>query len=302
MFFPNEPYLNETEENPLRFLEFAFSSDGVQHIHDMFEFTQITDEWGGLPVYDKTRDFIIYSYFDERIGKDTTEEYFFWDHYNFLVSEKVESLLKLIDKLVIKLIQNINVKTFLHIIIGRVQSMLNSSENVNSTYYKNIKNTILLRIIDSLQNKYSYFIEVQYIKNPSLTYLKWDESRNITANIKLLQNLLIEGKFIKIVNANLMSAMNGELNPKSKKVDWIFNANVKNRGVSKIPLLYLIRKLIEKKYIHEFSKNVMLYSALDNSFHIAPEKQNWAQSDVKITDNFVGKSAIDEIILKSNFN
>ncbi|MBK6700701.1 MAG: hypothetical protein IPG55_12560 [Saprospiraceae bacterium] len=132
--------------------------------------------------------------------------------------------------------------------------------------------------------------------------MKWDESRNITANIKLLQNLLIEGKFIKIVNANLMSAMNGELNPKSKKVDWIFNANVKNKGVSKIPLLYLIRKLIEKKYIHEFSKNVMLYSALDNSFHIAPEKQNWAQSDVKITDNFVGKSAIDEIILKSNFN
>ncbi|MBK6700702.1 MAG: hypothetical protein IPG55_12565 [Saprospiraceae bacterium] len=102
--------------------------------HMVFEFTQITDEWGGLPVYDKTRDFIIYSYFDERIGKDTTEEYFFWDHYNFLVSEKVESLLKLIDKLVIKLIQNINVKTFLHIIIGRVQSMLNSSENVHTTY------------------------------------------------------------------------------------------------------------------------------------------------------------------------
>ncbi|MCC7026421.1 MAG: hypothetical protein IT265_05670 [Saprospiraceae bacterium] len=302
MFFPNEPYLDETEENPLRFLEFAFSIDGVQHIHDMFEFTQITDEWGGLPVYDKTRDFIIYSYFDERIGKDTTEEYFFWDHYNFLVNEKVESLLKLIDKLVIKLIQNINVKTFLHIIIGRVQSMLNSNEEVDSIEYKNIKNTYLLHIIESLQNKYSYFIEAMIIKSPQNNFLKWDDTRHITDNIKLLQNLLIEGKFIKIVNTNLMAAMNGELNSKSKKVDWIFNANIKNKGVSKIPLLYLIRKLIEKKYINEFSKNVMLYSALDNSFYLAPEKQNWAQSEVKIKNNFVGRSEIDEIILKSKFN
>mgnify|MGYP003591759838 CR=1 FL=1 len=304
MFFPNEPYLNETEENPLRFLEFAFSSDGVQHIHDMFEFTQITDEWGGLPVYDKTRDFIIYSYFDERIGKDIIEEYFFWDHYNILVKEKVENLMKLIDKIVIDLVSESNIKTFFQLIIGRVKSILNSNQNVDSIEYNTIKSAIILDFIDSLHSKYFNFIEAMIIKSPQNNFLKWDDTRKITDNIKLLQNLLVDGKFIEIGNtkSNLITAMSGNINSKSMKILWIFKSDVRNKVVSKIPLLYLIRKLIEKKYINEFSKNVMLYSALDNSFHIAPEKQNWAQSDVKITDNFVGKSVIDKIILKSKFN
>ncbi|HRI35231.1 MAG TPA: hypothetical protein PLD02_15890, partial [Saprospiraceae bacterium] len=267
MLFLNEPHFDATEDNPLRFLEFAFSYSGVHYIHEKFEFTQITDEWGGLPVYDKTRDFNIYNYFDERIGKYVIKEYFFWDEYKFLVNNKVKHLMTIIDKIVIKLMSESNIKTFFQIIIGRVKSILNTNQNVDSIDYNNVKSSIILDFIDSLHSKYFNFIEIQNIKISPDNYLKLNTNLNVNSNILLLQKRLLEYKFIEIANSqsSLITAMSGKVNSKSMKILWIFKSEVKNKTISKIPLLYLIRNLIKGQYINEFSNKTKLYSALDNS-------------------------------------
>lgn len=214
MFVPKPDFsilFKESNENPISYLEFAFTDSGIELINYEFRFNKHLDVQGNSPIYNPINNSISYAIIDEENDKIVFEEHTFWEYFELCILLNIITVTKLIDNLLLNSNKSEQeVTAYLRVIISRINYIKKQYQKIEAIEYIDCKDKLLSNFILKLHSKYSYYIGE--LGNPPIANI----NHNID-NVSLKLSKMRGKKTKKVPKVLKLIQWTEDINEKQKK-------------------------------------------------------------------------------------